>query len=249
MSSMVYAITGSSGFIGTHLVRRLKADGHVVVPIQRNLLDSIESLSSLFDSNYVTNIIHLAAYGNHYNQQDHKEILRSNILYTLNVFKASGMRNVINVSTSSVGLEKQSLYSISKRTCEWMAGMFPNVINVRPFSVYGPGEADHRLIPTICRCLRDGNKMMLDEKATHDWIYVDDAVQGIINGVALLGTGYSYSNFQIVQMLESISGKRLSYDSVDGLRTYDTTDWKCLIPMANCISIIDGLKKTWNENI
>lgn len=244
---MVYAITGSSGFIGSHLVRKLVADGHVVVKIPRNLLGSVAALEAAFDSVPVQIVIHLAAYGNHYNQQDAKEILRTNVLYTLNVFKAAGERKVINVSTSSIGLAKQTLYSISKRTGEWMAGIFHDVINVRPYSVYGPGEAEHRLIPTIIRCLRDGNRMMLDEKATHDWIYIDDVVRGIIDGVALLGTGYSYSNLQIVQMLESISGKRLSYDKVDGLRSYDNTVWKCESPMDNCIGIIDGLKKTWDD--
>lgn len=244
---MVYAITGSSGFIGSALKKQLIAKGHVVVPIERRMLGSIESLAALFDSQHVTNIIHLAAYGNHYNQQDAKEILRTNVLYTLNVFKAAGERKVINVSTSSIGLEKQTLYSISKRTGEWMAGIFPDVINVRPYSVYGPGEAEHRLIPTICRCLRDGNRMMLDESATHDWIYIDDAVRGVIGEVAELGTGCSYSNLQIVQMLESISGKRLSYDAVAGLRTYDNANWKCADPLPNYIGIVDGLKKIWYE--
>lgn len=244
---MIYAITGSSGFIGTALTRRLVAEGNVVVPIKRFQMGSVESLAAFLDSTKVAKVFHLAAYGNHYNQVDHKEILRANVLYTLNLFRAAGERPVVNVSTSSIYLEKQTLYSISKKTGEWLSVLHPNVTTVRPYSVYGVGEADHRLIPTICRCLRDGNRMMLDESATHDWIYIDDCVRGIVDGAPEIGTGYSYSNLQIVQMLESISGKRLQYDKVDGLRSYDNKAWRCVDPLSGCIGIIDGLKKCWDD--
>lgn len=243
---MTYAITGSSGFIGKAMQHYLKAKGHEVLPVKRVLLRGITELSDWFDINNIDEIVHLAAYGNHYNQTDHKEIFRVNVLYSYNLFAASNGRNVYNFSTSSVTLPHKTQYSISKRTGEDLALLFPNVINIRPYSVYGPGEALHRFIPTVIHCLMTGNSMRVDESACHDWIYITDAIDAMFNGHTDLGTGQSYSNLQIVQLLESISGKRLNYEPVGRLRVYDTSDWVCNNPVPN-IGIVEGLKLTWHQ--
>lgn len=241
---MVYAITGSSGFIGSALRRRLEDSGHVVHSITRDQLRSVDLLAAWIDENKIDEVFHLSAYGNHFNQTDQKEILRTNILFTLNVFKASGSRKVYSFSTSSVTLPARTLYSISKMAGEWISGLFPNVINIRPYSVYGPGEAAHRFIPTVCRCLKTGEQMTLDESATHDWILISDFIDALLAGHTTIGTGQHYTNLRVVNILEYISGKKLNY--VPGsLRPYDNADWVAPVSVPH-ISIEEGLFKTYN---
>lgn len=208
-------------------------------------MGAVESLTAWLDSLGVDAIFHLAAYGNHFGQVDHKEILRVNILYSMNLFKASGTKKVYNFSTSSVMLPTRTLYSISKQTGEWIAGTFPNVVNIRPYSVYGPGEAEHRFIPTVCRCLRNGDRMTLDESATHDWIYISDVIDAILAGHTNIGTGVKRTNLEIAQKLEEISGKKLNY-SPGSLRSYDNENWVAPNGVPVTMSIEQGLLNTWN---
>jgi nucleoside-diphosphate-sugar epimerase len=241
---MIYAVTGSSGFIGKALVSRLKQDGHIVNIINRKQLYDVGELFRWFVSNNIDGIFHLAAYGNHYNQKDYKEVFRVNILHTMNLFKAAEGRKVYNFSSSSVELPVQTVYSISKTAGEQLALLFPNIVNIRPYSVYGPGEAPHRFIPTICRSLLNMNTMQVDEQACHDWIYINDFINALLAGHPEIGTGKSYSNLQIIQLMESVTGKRLNYDKVEKMRDYDSTEWKCKNPVPH-IGIVEGLKLTW----
>lgn len=241
---MVYAISGSSGFIGSALQRRLAADGHTVHPIKRYQLGAVESLNAWLEAQSVDAVFHLAAYGNHFGQIDHKEIFRVNVLFTLNLLKASGTRKVYNFSTSSVTLPIRTLYSISKMTGEWISESFPNAVNIRPYSVYGPGEAPARFIPTVCRCLKSGDRMTLDESATHDWIYIEDLVTAVLNGHTEIGTGEKRTNLEVVRKLEEISGKKLSY-AAGSLRSWDNGNWVCPGGVTH-MSIEEGLLKTWN---
>jgi nucleoside-diphosphate-sugar epimerase len=240
---VIYAITGSGGFIGKALVNRLTADGHGVFPIEHSLLGSVALLAERLNACGANTVFHLAAYGNHYNQTEAKEILRSNVLYTLNVFKAADGRRVINFSTSSVLLSYRTLYSVSKRCGEELASLFPNIITVHPYSVYGPGEADHRFIPTVIQALKNGERITLDENATHDWIYITDLVDAVLNGHTELGTGEKRTNLEIVRKLEEISGKKLNY-TPGALRSYDNSNWVCPNGVQH-LSIEEGLLKTW----
>jgi UDP-glucose 4-epimerase len=53
---------------------------------------------------------------------------------------------------------------------------------MRLFGVYGPGEAEHRLIPYVVRKLRAGQKVDLTPgKQVRDLMYIDDAVEGLIS--------------------------------------------------------------------
>jgi len=119
--------------------------------------------------------------------------------------------------------------------------MYKNVVNVRPYSVYGPGEADHRFIPTVIECLNSGNEMTLDENATHAWIFINDFVKAIFAGKTELG-GPKITNKEVVSILEDISGKKLKFTS-GMLRSYDCGD---VTPKAICYTDLhEGLKQTY----
>lgn len=242
---MKYLITGASGFIGKHIVARLWQQG-CEVECMRHSLSTPSSLEADI-------IIHLAAYGNHSIQQDIAGIMSVNVVSLIKILNALNKhpyQKFYNISSSSVTLPVKTFYSISKQAgediCNLYAAMYDKqIVNIRPYSVYGPGEAAHRFIPTVIRALQTGDQIQLDEYATHDWIFVEDFIEAMFSGHTDIGTGESFTNLQVVEMLEEISGKKLNYQAAV-LRVYDNPDWRCKVGVPHR-SLYEGLKQTYES--
>lgn len=250
------AISGSSGFLGSHLVKALTERKYRILRISQELLYNPAELKEFFKAEQPDYIFHLAAYGNMSNQEDVAMTVFANLLGTYNVLDASkevDYKKFVNFSTSSVLLPQETFYSASKAGAERLANAFSQtgkpVLTVRPFSIYGDGEADFRFIPTVIKHLLNGEKMKVVEDASHDWVYVKDFTDTLIvklndNGIVNMGTGISHSNKEVIGILENISGKKLHYTKVKALRSFDTKTWVC--PTKTITSDIEeGLKKTY----
>ena len=66
----------------------------------------------------------------------------------------------------------------------------------------------------------------------HDFIDVEDVVAGIINlsshrarGIFELGSGRKYTNRQVLEIVEKVTGKKANVNIVGQLRLYDNDDW------------------------
>jgi len=244
---MRYYVTGANGFIGKHMVKYLEGQGHEVVKVGREV--NVELY--LVDDTEPFEFIHLAAYGNHYDQTHHRSIIHANIGAVHNIaialHESKNCKKFYNISTSSIQLPKDTLYSVSKRFGELMVESYNDerFVNIRPYSVYGPGEADHRFIPTVIRALKTGETIQLDEKARHDWVYIDDFIRAMFAGYKMIGTGASCTNLDIVHLLESISGNKLKFEMAH-LRSYDTNRWECVKGVPHR-PLREGLKQTYES--
>jgi len=257
---MNYYITGADGFIGKHLCKYL--EGNFIYRIKRNDLTGLEFVLESYPPDVV---IHLAAYGNHYHQKNVNETIKANVFLLedmIKLFRDTGMKKFYNISTSSVTLPVQTYYSLTKQIGEKLIeAEDERFVNVRPYSVYGEYEADHRFIPTVIRCLESGEEMELDPHAKHDWVYVEDFIKAMLNiedtrndlmyyvsGKSYnktfpIGSAKCHTNLQIVNKLEKISGKKLVYKPKT-LREYDTKDWSAPYGVGG-IKLDDGLKKVY----
>lgn len=239
---MNYYISGSSGFIGQAMAEHILKKTKTVYAINKKM--DIFNLTRLFELHKPDYIIHLASYGNHNHQDRFPVMVEANIMNTYNILEAVkhfDYKKFYNVSTSSIMLKDQTLYSITKHCGEQLAAMYKNVVTVRPYSVYGPGEASHRFIPTVIDCLNSGNEMILDKEAVHAWIYIDDMIKAMFAGETELG-GRMISNKEIVDILQDISGKKLKFTTAT-LRDYDCGDIEG--PGICYTSLYDGLKQTY----
>jgi nucleoside-diphosphate-sugar epimerase len=239
---MNYLISGKSGFIGSAIAKYLIDKGQNVYGIPRDL--SIEALIQYFKEHKPDYIIHLGSYGNHYDsQKDFRQMVETNIMGTYNLLEAAKTTDyklIYNFSTSAVC---PSYYYITKLCGEKLTEMYNRTVNCIPYSVYGPGEASHKFIPTVIRGLLSGEQIVVDEKATHDWIYISDLVEALSVGETELGTGIKTTNKEVVRMLEDISGKKLNYVS-GKLRSYDNNNWKASKGVSH-INLYEGLKRTY----
>lgn len=221
-------VTGSSGFIGTNLLKKVDAS-----PIPHNEITTKGFLP--FDNFY-----YLSAYGNMEYQQDSWETMRANLLdliYVIEHVKDLKFKSFVFTSTSSVALKRQTMYSRAKRAAEEVLLSYKEkydlpICIVRPFSVIGRGEQEGHLIPTLIRSCREGELMNFVPNPVHDYIDVEDVVDGIINlsshgakGIFELGNGESYSNDQVRLLVEKATGKKANINLVKSLRDYDNEEW------------------------
>ena len=186
---MHITVTGSHGFIGTHLTKHLESKGHTLEcwdhKIQKDISD--------FSVAHTDLIIHLAALAGireSFEQADN--FWRTNVEYTKKVFDEAQNKNirVIYASSSACARWYGNPYSISKYVNEFISPK--NSVGLRFSTVWGDGARADMLVPQI-------QNKTIKYATTHkrDLIHVSDivsAIQTIIDhpdqiGVFEVGTG------------------------------------------------------------
>lgn len=211
LSGQKILVTGATGFIGLHLCRRLRALGAEVHGVSRRTLEAgTEGVhwwrADLADDAATERIVsavrpvailHLASEVVGARGRDLVlPTLRANLLSTVNVLQAAaatGCKRV--VVTGSVeepdlgdpGAVPSSPYAAAKWSATAYARMFHalyglDVVILRVFMVYGPGQADvKKLVPYVTLSLLRGESPALSSGVRPvDWIYVDDVVDAFV---------------------------------------------------------------------
>src|SRR3990167_3051550 len=259
---MKMIVFGSSGFIGSHLVQRLKELNHEVIEIHHNEHYKIDKADYIF---------YLQSYCNHYHQNDKYQTVKANIIDLYNLLKATkdlNYKGFIHFSTSSVTLPVQTLYSDSKFVAELICKRYARkykkpIVSIRPFSVFGEGESSFRFIPTIIDHLGTGKVMKITE-GYHDWIYCLDFIDTVITVInnmdkivgkcISIGTGVQTSNLTIIRKMIDISCKSLQTKFDDSVsRTYDNSNWVADTTIIKSLgwkpkhTLEEGLRKTYES--
>jgi len=259
---MKYVILGSSGFIGRHLCERLSQDEtNEIRLIPRDMYGNPYKLEKYLTAENPDYIINCAAYGNHANQNQEDnldELYFSNVISPLHLLTATKhipYKGLILMGSSSeygrqsepmkeneTPLATDTFYGATKVAQTYLARAFARqfdkpILVVRPFSVYGPGEAEFRFIPTLIRSILTGEHIVVDPSPRHDWIYIDDFVDILLRLIANpesykqevvnIGTGDDYTNMQVVRYLEYTANSSVNFEIKGSLRNFDTAEsWK-----------------------
>lgn len=231
MERLKIAVSGSNGFLGGALAKRLEQSGHQVFKLGRD--------GAIPKDSHV--VFDCAAYGNLSSQRDNPhEIYNANLLRVI-----ESINNLpkdvpfIFVSTSSVLRPKQNLYSLSKRAAEDYIKLAVEdrgikAAIIRPYAITGVGEQEEHLIPTLIRSCLNGEEMPFVGWPVHDFIDVEDVVDamliikemGKLNGeVYEVGRGIQYTNQEVLDMVEKVSGRQANTKETFGMRSYDSKEW------------------------
>lgn len=165
-------------------------------------------------------VFNLAAYGVSPMARDADEMVRVNVAAAsalVRAAKACGAKVHVHVgscseydaslATTAIAedhpLETRRLYGASKAAGTLVASAAAAAeelafVAARLFHVYGPGEADYRLMPTLARRLLAGERVPLSPGTqVRDFLHVDDAVGGLI---ALASAGMANGGQHIVNL-------------------------------------------------
>ena len=223
------------GVIGTRLKKELVSSlplDYTHIPHDKISTTKLEDFDYLF---------FLSTYGNMYSHDDEDKMFQANITDLINILveaKKHPFKSFVYMSSSSVKLRRPTTYSRLKKAGEeillsQMDKYHLPILIVRPFSVTGVGEQKEHLIPTLIDSCFTGKLVNFVPEPKHDYIDVSDLVKGILNlstqgvkGIYEFGSGVSYSNQEVLDIVEKVTKKKANINVVDSMRSYDTTDWK-----------------------
>lgn len=191
-------ITGATGYLGSHLVRRFIADGHVVGIIRR-ATSSLERLADILDKIRIFDIerlhepfaalgridavIHTATnYGRH--GEHVMSVFEANTAFPLQLLEAAMHRGVkMFVNTDTVLDPALNAYALSKHQfTEWGRRLARDgrmhFINLRLEHMYGAADDPAKFATYVVRaCLNNAPELKLTKgEQKRDFIYIDDVL-------------------------------------------------------------------------
>jgi UDP-glucose 4-epimerase len=271
-------VTGANGFIGTHLVAALKSAGYVVYTHTHHGGD-IAHCPLAFDG--VAHVFHLA--GKTYVPDSWESPLgfyHANVLGTVNVLEFCRRQHAsITFISSYVYGKPDSLpiaenhplrplnpYSHTKILAEGIVGYYHSQFGVgativRPFNIYGSGQDQRFLIPTLIRQALDprvAEIVVADLRPRRDYIHIRDFVALLLEtarraqgGIYNAGTGHSVSIEDLARAIASLTTKPKPLRSLAQERPEEVLDVVADISRANAdlgwrpiVTLRDGLRDT-----
>jgi UDP-glucose 4-epimerase len=192
-------ITGASGFIGSALISRLKNENIEYIGLTRKKIDGLTQISEYSDYSDVKNsiLIHLAQPNNLNNVSNGCEeiellqrLLSKNWSHIIYISSATVYGDKIESPRSpdevvfgyndytKVKLKSESLILNKGGTC------------LRFSNIYGPNMSTENVISEIIfQCLNSEKIIIKDKYPTRDFLYIDDAVNAIIQAIKLKPLG------------------------------------------------------------
>lgn len=184
---MKILITGSKGFVGTHLSNRLKKNNEI---ISYDLKEGKDVLNEELLSKHLKGVdvvIHLAAFvdGNE-SWKKPETYLINNGLGTYKVIKCAinnKVKRIIVFSSAAVYGNPLTPYGASKLWAEAVTRTYSDQIEtviVRPFNIYGKGQNPiyGYVINNFSQGIKDNGKVNIygTGNQTRDFIFIDDVV-------------------------------------------------------------------------
>ncbi len=226
------AITGSNGFIGTHLIRELDESGHNFILIDLENGYDVTNIETLKDLPRFDVAIHLAA--RTFIPDSFKNpapFFNTNLIGTVNMLDLCRLygAKMIYVSSFVYGHPEYlpidenhpvlpaNPYTLSKILSEQLCQGYNRdfdvpVVIFRPFNLFGAGQNSNFLIPRVISHALKGAVHLDDPNPKRDFIYIDDLIDAFVKAIDYdakrfdvfnLGSGVSHSVREIAAMIVS----------------------------------------------
>jgi ADP-L-glycero-D-manno-heptose 6-epimerase len=246
-------ITGTSGFVGGHLGRKLQSLGHNVThvpdPFYEHLPD--QPFDVLFHQAAITDP----------QSTDRAEMLRRNKRDALELFRKAvfyGVKKIVYASSAAVygcgevpQREDQltrplTVYAASKVQLDMEAAYYSRLVEVpivglRYSNVYGPGEGhkgkNASVVYQLVQQMKRGERPRIFEhgEQSRDWVSVHDVVNANVlamgdvpSGVYNVGSGTAKSFNTVVATINAVLGTDLAPEYIPNPYTATYQDRTCL---------------------
>ena len=245
-------VTGASGFLGRPLCAALTANGANVIALGGRDGDMADP-AVFARVAPVEHVFHLAARTFVPDSwTDPTGFHRTNVLGTINALEYCrlagarltfvsaylyGVPQVLPIPESAVP-RPNNPYALTKHLAEQACAFYARhqgvpVVVVRPFNIYGPGQAPHFLIPEIIRQVQARTPIRVKDLAPRrDYVYVDDVVDALMKtqvvtepyAVFNVGSGHSISVAEVIEAVQRVAGTQLPVESENGVRREELSD-------------------------
>lgn len=240
-------VTGSSGFIGTQIVKRLPP-AQVITDSNNSTRIDLQNREQVMKLDSTDLVIHL---GGKTPQDELRwiEYFDNNVSGTLNVLEycmQKKVKKLIYVSSYVYGNPKycpvdenhpinpHNAYTESKylgeRLCEFYCNRSDLSLTIlRPFNIFGESMREGFLITNLVNSVKTGKKLTITNKdSKRDFLHVDDFVDLILKikdhdfrfEIFNVGSGTSYSFEEVVKKIEKMAVKKINVDYQQDKETF-----------------------------
>jgi len=230
-------VTGATGFIGTHLCKRLLADGHEVTALSHTEQDILG-----FVGNTKPDIVfHLATYFVYNHRPDDIEsLVTGNILFPLKLIDAMarcGVKHLINTGSiwqtlGGIRNNPVCLQSATKDAVETLIRFYANsgnlgVITLHLTDTYGPNDKRRKLFTVLHEAADSGETLRMSEGQQQlSLVHIDDVIAAYIRAAEeIKDYRAAHSCYEvkakpsewkslreIVELYSTISGKKINVE-------------------------------------
>ena len=240
-------ITGSLGFIGSEIIKKL-SKSKVFTDSDNSKRIDLRNIDQVLNIDSVDTVIHLAS------KVPSKELewddyFENNVLGTLNILEyciAKKVKKLIYISSYVYGNPKKypidenhsinphNAYTESKFYGEQLCKFFCeksdlSIIILRPFNIFGKSMNKGFLISNLIDAAKtEKNITITNKNSKRDFLYIDDFVDLILKiknydckyEVFNVGTGISFSFDEIIKMIEKFTSKKLNLEYTVDEKTF-----------------------------
>jgi len=207
--------------------------------VKCDLLDP-PSLSAITSKIYPQIIFHLASYGVYLNQSDMLRMSHVNVFGLTNLLTALETVNFecfVNTGTAieygfkklpmkeTDVLEPNNFYGATKAAATLLLQAYAirhnrKIITLRPFYVYGPGEKETRLIPTMIQAALQKVELKLTSLTeTRDFVFIEDLLNAYLLAasdqnknchIINIGTSIETTFKQVIGIIEDLTSEKIN---------------------------------------
>ena len=237
-------VTGASGFIGSEFCRQARAVGHELLPLQRpHCLDNLpHEAIKLFSPETVVHCAWIATPGvyldspeNFVLQKQSSDLFQWLLSIGVRCFIGCGTCAEYAESTAPLDEDRSALgpaspYARAKhalhKELEKLAGNYSVALAwARIFYPYGPSEHPDRLISSLLRGYKTGNRYSVrSPDAVRDYVHVEDVASALLalvgtqaSGSFNIGTGVGVALGALDSMVASLVANKHLADPEDGV--------------------------------
>lgn len=225
---MKVLVTGGAGWIGSHVVAQLEAEGHDVKVFDHAFGDDVRISWSIIQAvKGYDHVIHLAGVLGTHELFDRPAVaVNVNVTGTLNVLEACHRQGAGFVGISMPDVNP-SIYAATKMCAHRLADAYLAahglpVSHVIAYNAYGPGQKigpghPRKIIPTFATAGWTGDPIEVwgDGRLTVDLVHVEDVARCLVDAMKFTagevihaGTGHAHTVLHVAQRVQEWTGSR-----------------------------------------